>query len=141
MKADVVLVEDEVWPVEGLDRDVKRSGVQELLCLMLAVSPGVVVAYEAVLVLLGRVVTLVTLVVVMHHVPAAFVKQRVLQLTETLHVGSVQTTCGSDDGVQQGFGRLAAGKTCCTQLQQTFIITNSRHKIEFDSPVRSDVGS
>lgn len=59
--------------------------IQELLSLMFAVSPSVVVANEAVLVRLAWVVALVTLVVVGDHVPAGFVKQWVLELAEALH--------------------------------------------------------
>lgn len=59
--------------------------IQELLSLMFAVSPSVVVANEAVLVRLAWVVALVTLVVVGDHVPAGFVKQGVLELAEALH--------------------------------------------------------
>lgn len=59
--------------------------IQELLSLLLAISPSVVVTNEVVLVWLAREVTLITLVVVVDHISVGFVKQGVLELTEALH--------------------------------------------------------
>ena len=73
VETHVVLVQDEVGPVKGLHSQMQRCGVQELLSLMLAISPSVVVANEAVLVGLARVVTLVALVIVVHCLSAGFV--------------------------------------------------------------------
>lgn len=80
-------------------------GIQELLSLMLAISLSVIVANEAVLVRLARIVTLVTLVIVVHHVSAGFAKQWVLELTEALHDGSFKRQLDQS----QRFGSLVAG--------------------------------
>ncbi|TNN87305.1 hypothetical protein EYF80_002507 [Liparis tanakae] len=87
VEAHVVFVQDEVGSVEGLHSQVQGFGIQELLSLMLAVSPSVVVADEAVLVRLALVVTLVTLVIAVHPLSAGFVQQGVLELAEALHDG------------------------------------------------------
>lgn len=82
------------------------GGVQELLSLMLAISVSVVVADEAVLVRLARVVTLVALVVVVHHVSAGFVQQGVLKFAQALHDGSFKLLADQS----KRFGSLVAGK-------------------------------
>lgn len=105
VEAHVVLVQDEVGPVEGLHGQMQGRSVQELLRLVLAVGLGVVVADQTVLVGLARVVTLVTLVVVVHHLSAGFVEQGVLELAQALHDGNFRRLAAQS----KRFNSLEAG--------------------------------
>lgn len=63
-------------------------GIQELLCLMLPISLGVIGTNEAVLARLARVIALVTLIIIVHHMSAGFAQQGILKLTQALHDGA-----------------------------------------------------
>lgn len=68
VKTHVILVQDKVGPIESLHSSMQGCGIQELLSLMRAISLGVIVVSEAVLVRLARTVTLVSPVIVVHYV-------------------------------------------------------------------------
>lgn len=113
--AAVLLIQDEVGPVEGLHRQVQRGGVQKLLGFHLPVGAAAAPAHRVAIVDLPPslaathfsskviddvfptlVISKITSVTV-DHVLAVFVQQRVLKLAEVLH----------GNGVQKGPGRAS----------------------------------
>lgn len=87
MKTYVVLVQDEVGPVESFHGQMQGRGIQELLGLMLPIRLGVIGTNETVLARLARVLALVPLVIIVQHMPAGFAQQGILKLTQALHDG------------------------------------------------------